>query len=51
MGSVMGLFGKDVADKFLFVLTFADVGESKIIPYLQASFGDIINQIHGPWKL
>jgi len=47
----MGLFGRDLASKFLFVFTFADVGEPKVKASIEQSFNDIIPKIPKPWYI
>ena len=43
MNQVMGMFAKDVAAHFLFILTFADIQFPPIVADLQDCFGSVID--------
>jgi hypothetical protein len=46
MSQVMGMFAKDVAENFLFILTFADVQVPPIVPALKKSFDGVISGLN-----
>ena len=50
---VLQMFGKDVAENFMFVLTFCDGGDPVVVKSLETSsiIGPIIKSIKGDWYL
>ena len=54
LGEVMSIFGKDVGENFIAMLTFCDGQVPNIVPILESKeskFSEIKEQIHDPWYL